>query len=153
MVPPPLVQVSVEVFVLTTTKLLTMSKQEDNKKYNIVHKEDRAAKRKNKAENDPHYVAAKRIRRYRQSDIQYGRGICTITADELVSLWNKGCTYCKEPDWHKLGLDRIDNSKPHTLSNVVCSCKKCNETRQKRDFMDFYKEQFGHFRYLCLPKM
>jgi hypothetical protein len=47
----------------------------------------------------------------------------------MLELWKGGCVYCGETDWHKLGCDRIDNSKPHSKDNVVCSCKDCNWIR------------------------
>ena len=47
----------------------------------------------------------------------------------MLELWKNGCVYCGETDWHKLGCDRVDNSKPHSVDNVVCSCKDCNWIR------------------------
>lgn len=120
-----------------------MSKTEENKRYNERHRAERAEKRKIKAETDPHYVAGKRIRRYRQADLKYGRGECTLTKEYLVDdIWKRGCAYCGTYDWHILGVDRIDNSKPHTPDNIVCSCKRCNELRQRRDFLDYFYERY-----------
>lgn len=44
-------------------------------------------------------------------------------------IFGASCIYCGETDWQKLGADRIDNSKPHTPDNCVCSCEKCNKQR------------------------
>lgn len=76
------------------------------------------------------------------ADRKYGR----IAADEdpLPSLeyyiWA-----LQQPDfydgeqyhWSEMGLDRIDNSKPHTLDNVVPCSTKNNKRRQKMNFEEF----------------
>lgn len=78
---------------------------------------------------------------YRLSDRKYNRGECTITAKWVCeNIFTKPCYYCGETDWHKLGCDRIDNSKPHTPENVVCSCGDCNNKRHHKNFEDFLKE-------------
>ena len=45
---------------------------------------------------------------------KYNRGKGDLTSDYVVGLWNKGCAYCGEKDFMKLGVDRIYNDKPHT---------------------------------------
>lgn len=77
------------------------------------------------------------IRSYKRKDKKYNRGECTLTVEELIQLLNEGCYWCGEKDWHKLGADRIDNSKPHTLENCVCCCSDCNNERQRKGFDDF----------------
>lgn len=75
---------------------------------------------------------------YRTVDKKYSRGKSTITAQWVVkNIFTKSCIYCGEDDWRELGCDRIDNDKPHTPENVVCSCRKCNGKRRKRDFNEF----------------
>lgn len=75
---------------------------------------------------------------YKQKDIKYGRGECTLTARWIVdNIFSRQCLYCGESDWTKLGCDRIDNDKPHTPKNVVCSCFDCNSKRGKKDFLDY----------------
>lgn len=66
----------------------------------------------------------------------------TITDIELIELFKNGCIYCGEKDWHKLGADRIDNKRPHSKTNCVCSCGRCNVERSKKDFQDFYNQKF-----------
>lgn len=73
------------------------------------------------------------IKSYRQKDKKYNCGECTITVDEFLEICSNGCTYCGETDWKVLGLDRIDNSKPHTKDNCVCSCWSCNDKRQRNE--------------------
>lgn len=50
-----------------------------------------------------------------------------VTAKWIVeNIFNHFCPYCNETDWHKLGCNRLDNSKPHTIDNVEPCCGKCN---------------------------
>lgn len=42
------------------------------------------------------------------------------------NIFSKPCPYCGETDWHLLGCNRIDDSKPHTKDNVEPCCKNCN---------------------------
>ena len=77
------------------------------------------------------------IREYKKRDKKYNRGECTLTVDEFVKLLDNGCYWCGEKDWHKLGADRIDNNKPHTLENCVCCCSDCNNERHRKAFEDF----------------
>ena len=49
----------------------------------------------------------------------------------------QSCIYCGESDWHKLGTDRIDNTKGHTVDNVVPCCMKCNKDRRTKSFFVF----------------
>lgn len=114
-----------------------------DKKYNATHKEQRAEHRAYLKANDKHYNAGALVRRYRQSDLKYGRGECTLTAEWVENnIYTKECLYCGESDWHELGCDRIDNSKPHTPGNVVPCCKRCNERRQRREFIPYFSERF-----------
>lgn len=69
------------------------------------------------------------INNYINLDKKYNRGECTLTVEQIIKLWENGCCWCGEKDWHSLGVDRIDNSKPHTIDNVVCSCRNCNVKR------------------------
>lgn len=75
---------------------------------------------------------------YKESDKLYNRGECTITGKWIVdNIFTSKCHYCGEDDWHKLGCDRIDNSKPHTEDNVVCCCSNCNTKRMHKDYNEF----------------
>ena len=81
--------------------------------------------------------ASKLVNTYRQSDKQYNRDECTLTAQWIVdNIFSQPCHYCGESDWTKLGCDRIDNSLPHTPDNVVPCCTECNK---KRGLMDYDK--------------
>lgn len=73
--------------------------------------------------------ACKLLQNYRFLDKKYDRGECSLTVEDIYSLWEQGCHWCGETDWHSLGVDRIENTKPHTIDNVVCACRNCNVKR------------------------
>lgn len=53
-----------------------------------------------------------------------------ITTEFVKNLIKSGCVYCNgQPNEVKMSLDRIDNTKPHNIDNVVASCVNCNLTR------------------------
>lgn len=82
------------------------------------------------------------IAKYKQKDAEYNRGVCTLTDDYMVNiLFPQGCFWCNEMDYHKLGADRIDNTKSHTPDNVVCSCWKCNDERGRMTFDEFMQKK------------
>jgi len=64
---------------------------------------------------------------YKSADKKNGRGECDFDAKWIVdNIFTKPCTHCGETDWHKLGCNRLDNSKPHTKDNVEPCCFMCN---------------------------
>lgn len=65
---------------------------------------------------------------YRLTDRKRGLQ-CDITIDQFRELITNGCVYCG--DTEKVGLDRIDNSVGHIISNVVPCCYSCNTARNK----------------------
>lgn len=63
------------------------------------------------------------------------------------------CVYCGDQDWAHLGCDRIDNNKPHTPDNIVCSCGLCNIERNDRYTVEEFKEYRKlHPRECDIPK-
>jgi hypothetical protein len=71
--------------------------------------------------------AHKLVTGYKYADKRYGRGECTLTAQWIVdNIFSKPCVHCGETDWHKLGCNRLDNTKPHTEDNVEPCCSRCN---------------------------
>lgn len=77
--------------------------------------------------------ASKQATSYRRQDERYNRGVSTITQKWILeNIYTKSCVYCGCSDWHKLGCDRIDNTKPHTPDNVVPCCYDCNVKRGKK---------------------
>ena len=90
-----------------------MNKKEYMKIWNKQHPMERAAHN--------------RIHSHNQSDIKYGRGNGNLTVEWYIeNILSKSCVHCGETDWHILGCNRLDNSKPHTIDNVECCCRKCN---------------------------
>lgn len=72
--------------------------------------------------------ASKMISSYRSKDRKNGVDECDIDIDWMIeNIFTKACTYCG--DTHRIGCDRIDNSKGHTKDNVVPCCVECNTAR------------------------
>lgn len=68
---------------------------------------------------------------YNQADKNKGRGKGDLTAQWIVeNIFTKPCVHCGESDWTKIGCNRLDNSKPHTMDNVEPCCFKCNLKEQ-----------------------
>jgi len=79
---------------------------------------------------------------YKYDDIKHGREGFNLTQQFILEhIFNHSCIYCGETDWHKLGCDRIDNTKGHTTDNVVCSCWDCNNKRRTIPFQEFLLSQ------------
>lgn len=73
--------------------------------------------------------ASKLLFAYNQSDSQHNRGEGDLTAQWIIdNIFSKPCTHCGETDWKKIGCNRLDNTKPHTMDNVEPCCMKCNRS-------------------------
>ena len=71
---------------------------------------------------------SKMISSYKIKDKKNGVEICDIDINWMIeNIINKPCIYCG--DTHKIGCDRIDNSKGHTKDNVNPCCYECNTAR------------------------
>lgn len=98
-------------------------------------------------------LAKMRIGNYVKMDRDAERGDCTLTPDWFIEkIFNSSCIYCGDSDWTHLGADRIDNSKPHTPDNCVCSCGICNVERQCKSMSvsEFIKYRKYHPRTIDL---
>ena len=74
-------------------------------------------------------TANRRIQAYKRQDERNGFGKDSVDFDSewlIENILLKPCTHCGESDWHKIGCNRLDNSKPHTKDNVEPCCRKCN---------------------------
>lgn len=73
--------------------------------------------------------AAHQISNYKRQDINNGFGeVIDFDAQWIVeNIYCKPCAHCGESDWHKIGCNRLDNTKGHTKDNVEPCCKKCND--------------------------
>lgn len=73
--------------------------------------------------------------RFRRSKVEAKRRKIdwTITFNEFCALNELPCFYCKNLIGTKVetsaGLDRVDNSLPYTVENVVPCCVICNRIR------------------------
>lgn len=77
--------------------------------------------------NTPIVKAKLLVRAYNATDEKHNRGKGDLTAQWIVdNIFSKQCVHCGESDWMKIGCNRIDNSKPHTMDNVEPCCWKCN---------------------------
>lgn len=71
---------------------------------------------------------------YNTSDRNANRGEGDLTAEWIVTnIFSQPCVHCGETDWRKLGCNRLDNSKPHTMDNVEPCCRKCNRQEQAKE--------------------
>lgn len=69
---------------------------------------------------------------YNHKDERCGREKGDLTSKWIVEhIFSQPCTHCGESDWHKIGCNRLDNSKPHTMDNVEPCCKECNDKLAK----------------------
>lgn len=110
-----------------------------NKLYHQEHKEEIAEYEK-QYKKTPNGRAKYLASSYCRCDKKANRGECTLTTQWIVdNIFSKPCHYCGETDWHKLGCDRIDNSKPHTEDNVVPCCWDCNRKRHTMDYEEYKK--------------
>lgn len=104
-------------------------------------------KRRRCLENQTQDYRANNLRRsYRFADAKKGFDISdNIDKDWIIENLFSGqkCIYCGESDWRLLGADRIDNDKPHTADNVVCSCGLCNIRRNRKSMT---VEEFIEYR-------
>lgn len=90
-------------------------------------------KRGSKIIQDKDFLSQKRIKAskmlssYKHKDKVNSLDVCDYTIDEMLEVMAKPCIYCG--DTHRIGLDRIDNSKGHTKDNTVSCCYECNCAR------------------------
>jgi hypothetical protein len=81
----------------------------------------------------PRTKASKMIREYKVKDKKIGftGKECDITPQYILqNIFGQKCSYCGTTE--NVGCDRIDNSKPHTISNIIPACAECNFIRGNR---------------------
>jgi hypothetical protein len=106
---------------------------------------------------EPRITSARRLwRQYCYQD-----KLCDLTFDQWFNVSQKDCFYCGANPYSTYnyfitkadaiqetknkgyfiynGLDRTDNSLPHTLSNVVPCCPICNRAKAERTIEEFHK--------------
>ena len=109
---------------------------EKNKEWIAEYEKNRRATKKRTA-----YVLSKT---YINNDTERGYDTTNNITPQWIeeNLFSDGskCIYCGDNNWKHLGADRIDNTKPHTPDNVVCSCDLCNVKRGKRYTVEEFKK-------------
>ena len=98
------------------------------------------------------------VANYRKMDRERGFDDSkTITAEWFLQhIANQPCVHCGVQGIGKVGCNRLDNTKGHTIDNVESCCFKCNckenmrdqirrgihisQLRKKQSFKDFVKE-------------
>ena len=118
---------------------------EKNKQYNAEHAE--AIKQYFKQYFKQRYATIEGYaRNIRKNNLRADRNQCRIgvnedplpTIEQYIELLQQRDYYDgKQYHWTEMGLDRIDNTKPHTLDNVVPCSTKNNKRRQKMNFEEF----------------
>ena len=116
--------------------------KERKKEYNQANKE-RGKGYQKKYYSTPLGKANNLARTYKRSDRKKGFD----PSNNVTSKWiienifsGQSCIYCGDSDWTHLGCDRIDNSKPHTPDNVICSCGLCNIERNDKCSVEEFKQ-------------
>lgn len=74
--------------------------------------------------------AKRLIRDYQRIDNKKGM-IFDLSFDDIINIIESPCTYCGDIN-EPIGCDRIDNSKGHTIDNVVPCCITCNTSRMNK---------------------
>ena len=92
------------------------------------YKEKHGKTRMQVAYKNPLIRARQLLASYKRTDAIKGYDGEYYTEEQLVRLFDEwDCVYCGDSD--KLGLDRIDNTKGHTVDNIVTACEDCNKAR------------------------
>ena len=101
-------------------------------------------------------IARRRANSNNAADKQRGLDISKNVSSKWIVeniFSGQACIYCGDQDWTHLGCDRIDNSKPHTADNVVCSCGLCNIEKNDRYTVEEFKQyRILHPRACDIPK-
>ena len=122
-------------YICRNTKIMSYKDKEKNREYNKMYyaknkeKELKRFTEYNKSySKTPMGRAQRQFQQYKHMDKRNGFGnVIDFDARWIVeNIYTKKCAHCDETDWHKLGCNRLDNSKPHTMDNVEPCCFHCN---------------------------
>lgn len=117
-------------------------KRESSRRWRAEHVDHHREYCRKRYSEDPVYRAASKFKGYRWYD-SHTPGIPSVdpsdypTRDEYVRLFMQPCVFCGETDWHKIGLDRIDNTKGHTRDNLQPCCWSCNSKKKNMSVDEF----------------
>ena len=114
---------------------------------------------KPKAENKSHLLTEKRrtkkLTPLLPNPDHYLHNLITMTSSDSKRLWRRAikehfncqCVYCGE--FHELHNLTIDHVRPKckggtdTTTNVVPSCRRCNQDKGSREWLDWMRARFG----------
>lgn len=84
------------------------------------------------------HKASKMISSYRIKDLRAFKIEYKLDRNWFIdNILNKNCFYCNDSE--NIGCDRIDNSKPHYIENVIPCCYICNTARNNHFTVDEFK--------------
>lgn len=127
-------------------------KKQHNKQYRAEHAEYFKQWRADNAEHKKQYNKQYRAtiegyaRQIRINNLYEDRKYCRCGKDEdplptieqYIELLQQRDYYDgKQYHWTEMGIDRIDNSKPHTIDNVIPCSTAHNRQRGRRSFEEF----------------
>lgn len=100
--------------------------------YEKVKRDSKTVKDFKDASQGMRAKASKMISAYKCRDKKNGFDkVCDITIEWMVeNIFKSKCVY--RGDTYRLGCDRIDNTKGHTMDNVVPCCIECNQARNNK---------------------
>lgn len=87
---------------------------------------EKVKKKLDKYRNTPRGRATCLLGCYNFHDKENGLPHGDLTADDVLEIIQQPCAHCGVSGWQVIGLNRIDNSKPHTKANVEPCCLSCN---------------------------
>lgn len=118
---------------VTAIKIRYYRHRDDFSPEEIVYgRKNKRGSKKAKDITDPSVIirakASRMISSYKCRDKKFGLESCDITIDWMIdNILTQKCVYCG--DDKRIGCDRIDNNKGHTMDNVVPCCVECNAAR------------------------
>lgn len=111
------------------------------KELSSFYKMSSNCKRKSKDGYSYHCRTCDKLNHYKDHDSKRNLK-CDLTAKYMDEhILNQPCTYCG--DIYNIGCDRIDNTKGHTMDNVVPCCSICNKLRIDEFSVEEMKNHFG----------
>ena len=85
----------------------------------------------------------------------YLHNLITMTSSDSKRLWRRAvkqhfnctCVYCGENyEEHELTLDHVTplcRGGETLTNNIVCACKKCNQDKGSRNWLEWMRKVFG----------
>lgn len=93
-------------------------------------RKDKIVKDWKQSSNGIRSKASKMVSSYKHKDLKMNLKPCDITIEWMIdNIILSKCIYCG--DTERIGADRIDNDKGHTMDNVVPCCYACNCARNR----------------------